>query len=94
MWDWARRSMLFGLWLVLILDIGCGASPSGGSDDATGGHSPQVDYLNKRLIEVFGPLRAIASTPFLGLAVLTGTALLIEEPVVANLNLRLVQQIR
>lgn len=43
---------------------------------------------------MFGPLPAIASTPFLGLAVLTGTALVMEEPVFAKSEWRLVQQIR
>jgi hypothetical protein len=92
-----RQSMILGLSLTLILVAGCGASQPRESDHATispPGHSPQVDQLNKRLIEVFGPLPAIASTPFLGLAVLTGTALLMDEPVFANSNLGLVQQIR
>ena len=92
-----KRSMVLGLCLTLIVVTGCGASPSRESNDATNsptGQSPIVDQLNKRLIEVFGPLPAIASTPFLGLAVLTGTALLIEEPVFANSDLRLIQQIR
>lgn len=97
MGDLSRWSKLFGPTLAVILVIGCGASQSYGTDDTTNspnGRSPQVDYLNKKLIEVFGPLPAIASTPFLGLAVLTGTALLVEEPVFAKSELRLVQQIR
>ncbi|MFO0697877.1 MAG: hypothetical protein U0236_01520 [Nitrospira sp.] len=43
---------------------------------------------------LFDPLPTIASTPFLGLAVLTGTALGVDEPVFAKSDLRLVQQIR
>lgn len=95
--DLSRWSKLFGLTLAVILVTGCGASQSHGADDTTSspnGQSPQVDYLNKKLLEVFGPLPAIASTPFLGLAVLTGTALLVDEPVFAKSELRLLQQIR
>jgi hypothetical protein len=95
--DLSHWSKLLGLTLAVILVTGCGASQSHGADDTTNspnGQSPQVDYLNKKLIEVFGPLPAIASTPFLGLAVLTGTALLVDEPVFAKSELRLVQQIR
>lgn len=92
--DLSRWSKLFGLTLAVILVTGCGASQSHGADDTTSspnGQSPQVDYLNKKLLEVFGPLPAIASTPFLGLAVLTGTALLVDEPVFAKSELRLLQ---
>ncbi|HMS83577.1 MAG TPA: hypothetical protein PKD12_08005 [Nitrospira sp.] len=95
--DWSRWSKLLGLTLVVMFVTGYGASQSHGADDTTNspnGQSPQVEYLNKKLIEVFGPLPAIASTPFLGLAVLTGTALLVEEPVFAKSELRLIQQIR
>ena len=95
--DSARRSMILGLCLTVILVTGCGATSQHGSNDATSSlkeQRPQVEYLNKKLIEVFGPLPAIASTPFLGLAVLTGTALLIDEPMFANAELRLIQQIR
>lgn len=95
--DLSRWSKLFGLTITVILVTGCGASQSHGADDTTSsqnGQSSQVDYLNKKLLEVFGPLPAIASTPFLGLAVLTGTALLVDEPVFAKSKLGLVQQIR
>jgi len=97
MWKVTRRSMVLWLSFILILTAGCGVSQPHEAGDATNslnGQSPQVDYLNKRLIEVFGPLPAIASTPFLGLAVLTGTALLVDEPLFADSTLRLVQQIR
>ncbi len=97
MWDLPRWSRALGLSLAVILATGCGASQPHGSDEITNspaGQSPLVDQLNKRLIEVFGPLPAIASTPFLGLAVLTGAALLMDEPVFATSNLPLVQQIR
>lgn len=93
----ARWSKLLGLTLVVLLVTACGPSQPHQSNNAThamNGQSPQVEYLNKRLIEVFGPLPAIASTPFLGLAVLTGTTLLVDEPVFAKSELRLVQQIR
>jgi hypothetical protein len=95
--DVTRRSTMLGLSLTVILVAGCGVSQQRESDNATNsptGRGQQVDQLNKRLIEVFGPLPAIASTPFLGLAVLTGTALLMEEPLFANSNLGLVRQIR
>ncbi|MDH4155058.1 MAG: hypothetical protein OEV01_14845 [Nitrospira sp.] len=95
--DLCRWSKLLGLVLVVLLVPGCEPSQPHQSNDTTTSlkeQSPPVEYLNKRLIEVFGPLPAIASTPFLGLAVLTGTALLVEEPVFANSELRLVQQIR
>lgn len=93
----SRCSKLLGLVLVTILLTGCGGSQPRESHDRANslkGQSQPVEYLNKKLIEVFGPLPAIASTPFLGLAVLTGTALLVEESVFANSELRLVQQIR
>jgi hypothetical protein len=95
--DVTRRTLIPGLVLMVIVAIGCGVSESRGADDAANSlksQSQSVEYFNKKLIEVFGPLPAIASTPFLGLAVLTGTALLVEEPVFANSELRLVQQIR
>lgn len=95
--DFSRWLKLIGMALVVILVTGCGTSPQHESTEAPNsqtGQSPQVDYLNKRLIEVFGPLPAIVSTPFLGLAVLTGTALFVDEPIFANSNLRLIQQIR
>lgn len=97
MLDVTRRSTILGLSLTLILVAGCWASQQRESDNATNsptGRGQQVDQLNKRLIEVFGPLPAIASTPVLGLAVLTGTALLMDEPLLANSNLGLVRQIR
>jgi hypothetical protein len=92
-----RRAVILGMALTMIVVTGCGASQPGVSDHGTSQQkeqSPQVEYLNKKLIEVFGPLPAIASTPFLGLAVLTGTALLVDEPVFAKSELRLIQQIR
>ena len=97
MQNFSRWSTLLGLALVVILITGCGAAPRQDSADAANSlteQSRQVDYLNRKLIEVFGPLPAIASTPFLGLAVLTGTALLVDEPVFADSSLRLVRQIR
>lgn len=95
--DLSRWSLLLGLVFVVMVVTACEASQPRGTDDVTNSlkaQSPQIEYLNKKLIEVFGPLPAIASTPFLGLAVLTGTALLVEEPVFAKSELRLVQQIR
>ncbi len=93
----SRWPKLLGLTLIVLLATGCGTSPRHDSNNAmislTGQNQP-VDYLNKKLIEVFGPLPAIASTPFLSLAILTGTAILMEEPVFADSELRLVQQIR
>jgi hypothetical protein len=92
-----RRAVILGMALTMIVVTGCGASQPGVSDHGTSQQkeqSPQVEYLNKKLIEVFGPLPAIASTPFLGLAVLTGTALLVDEPMFAKSELRIVQQIR
>lgn len=91
---WQLRS---GIALAVSVVMACGASQSLAASDAVSslkGQSQSVEYLNKKLIEVFGPLPAIASTPFLGLAVLTGTALVMEEPVFANTNLGLIQQIR
>ena len=78
--DLSRWSKLFGLILAVIFVTGCGASQSHGADDTTSspnGQSPQVDYLNKKLIEFFCRLPASASTPFLVLAFLTVTALLV-----------------
>lgn len=95
--DLTRRPLRLGIALAMSLVIVCGVSQSRSADDAANSlksQSQSVEYLNKKLIEVFGPLPAIASTPFLGLAVLTGTALLVEEPVFAKSELRLVQQIR
>ena len=95
--DLSRWLQVFGLSLALIVGSGCGGSPQHESNVATNsvnGQSQLVDQLNKRLIEVFGPLPAIASTPFLGLAVLTGMALLVDEPIVADSTLGFVQQIR
>lgn len=97
MWDLSRWLQVFGLSLVVIMGSGCGVSSQHESNVATNslnGQSQLVDQLNKRLIEVFGPLPAIASTPFLGLAVLTGTALLVDDPMFADSRLPLVQQIR
>jgi hypothetical protein len=88
---------MLGMALAVSLVILCGVAQSRGADDAANSpkrESQSVEYLNKKLVEVFGPLPAIASTPFLGLAVLTGTALLVDEPVFAKSELRLIQQIR
>lgn len=95
--DLTWRGMVLGLSLTAIVVTGCGASQPRGSDEAANSlkdQSQSVEYLNKKLIEVFGPLPAIASTPFLGLAVLTGTALLVDEPMFAKSEWRLIQQIR
>lgn len=95
--DVPRWLKLLHITLLVIFVTGCGTSPEQASGDTTNSlkeQSQPVEYLNKKLIEVFGPLPAIASTPFLGLAVLTGTALLIDQPLLTNSDLRLLQQIR
>jgi hypothetical protein len=50
--------------------------------------------INRGVEEVFGPVPAIAATPFLGLAVLTGAALLTDQPAIAGSNSLFVQRLR
>lgn len=57
-------------------------------------HSQQVLDVNRDLEEVFGPLPAIGSTPFLGLAVLTGVALFADQPFVVNSSWPIVRRLR
>ena len=57
-------------------------------------HAANVTTMNERFQQVFGPAPALAACPYLGLAVLTGTALLIEQPVIANSDSALVRRLR
>ena len=57
-------------------------------------HAANVTTMNERFQQVFGPAPALASCPYLGLAVLTGTALLIEQPVIANSDSALIRELR
>lgn len=57
-------------------------------------HSRHVASVNDRFEDVFGPAPALASTPFLGLAAITGAALLIDQPVFAESSSPFVHRLR
>lgn len=58
------------------------------------GHAESVISMNERFQQVFGPAPALASSPFLGLAVLTGAALVVDQPFIANSDSAFVRELR
>lgn len=58
------------------------------------GHAANVISMNERFQQVFGPAPALASSPFLGLAVLTGAALVVDQPFIANSDSAFVRELR
>jgi hypothetical protein len=57
-------------------------------------HLQLVTSGNKQFEDVFGPAPALAATPFLGLATITGAALLVDQPFVAQSDSAFLQRLR
>jgi|GEM_PF-2956188 len=93
----ARRSMIAAVLLLLTLFSASAPAQQPGlhqTQDLLEGHSRRVLTVNRGVEEVFGPLPAVAATPFLGLAVLSSVALLVEQPAIANSNSVVIHRIR
>lgn len=57
-------------------------------------HRRQIIGTNTQFQDIFGPAPALASTPFLALAGITGAALLLDHPAVANSTWPVVRHLR